>query len=254
MVSGYHLLTPLLAAALAHRVQEKLNAARFGDAAKAARDARKAKRCHDDPVVFYPGLAEIHFGGTKPQNISALNSARGGRMSLLSCQPPAWKRQNHPPKGLQSVFAARGDFNRQARPVIDRLAGELTRRADENNHDIRRARAGFIDELIDLLYMSVAVLHQQAWQGWSLDNPDLPVHQQLWLDPWRGVTDNAFAFERDKGDWQKLVADDFARWLNQRLKGAKLDVGSSERREWRTRPQFRYRMREMEAMLKEAIK
>ena len=130
----------------------------------------------------------------------------------------------------------------------------INRRAGDSNCHIRRARAGFVDALIDLLFFHAATLQQETWQGWTLNNPDLPAHQQLWLDPWRGVSDNAFALEREKGDWQKLVADDFARWLNQRLRAAKLEVGSTERREWRSRPQFRYRMREMEAILLEVMK
>ncbi|ELW9441764.1 type I-F CRISPR-associated protein Csy1 [Pluralibacter gergoviae] len=251
---GYHLLNPLFATSLAHAVQNRIIDARFGDAAKAAREARKASRWHDAPVVFYPGLAEMHFGGTKPQNISALNSARGGRMSLLSCRPPAWERQNSPPKDLRSIFAARGAFNRQARPVIGQLTGILNKHADDNNRHIRQSREGFIDELIDLLFVHVATLQQEAWKGWTLNNPDLPAHQQLWLDPWRGQSDAAFRAGREQGDWQKLVADDFARWLNQRLRAAKLEVGSVERREWRTRPQFRYRMREMEVILQEVLK
>lgn len=251
---GYHLLNPLFATSLAHAVQSRIVEARFGDAAKEAREAWKAKRQHDAPVVFYPGLAEMHFGGTKPQNISALNSARGGRMSLLSCRPPEWERQNSPPKGLRSIFAARGDFNRHARPVIGRVNALLDKSARYNVGQIRRARESYIDQLIDLLFAHVATLQQESWKGWTLNNPDLPAHQQLWLDPWRGQSDAAFRAGREQGDWQKLVADDFARWLNQRLRVAKLEVGNVERREWRTRPQFRYRMREMEAILQEVLK
>ncbi|MDS8079248.1 type I-F CRISPR-associated protein Csy1, partial [Streptococcus pneumoniae] len=83
------------------------------------------------------------------------------------------------------------------------------------------------------------------------NNTDLPLHQQLWLDPWRGQTDETFRLERDKDDWQISVADDFARWLNYRLNKARLDVGLVERREWRTQSLFRQRMREMEAILRE---
>ncbi|WP_297198895.1 type I-F CRISPR-associated protein Csy1 [uncultured Pluralibacter sp.] len=248
---GYHLLNPLFATSLAHAVQANILDARFGEAAKEARTARREKRQHPEPVVFYPNLAEMHFGGTKPQNISALNSARGGRMSLLPAAPPVWTPQHAAPRNLRSVFAARGDFSRQARPVLMRLTHRLNK---PGGKDTRQARDGYIDELIDMLFVHAAAFQQEAWQGWSADNPELPRHQQLWLDPWRGESDAAFRAERESGDWQAQVAEDFARWLNQSLKKAQLDVGSVERREWRTRPLFRGRMREMDAILQEVMR
>jgi CRISPR-associated protein Csy1 len=48
-------------------------------------------------------------------------------------------------------------------------------------------------------------LQRDTWQNWTLDCPELKSHQQLWLDPWRTKTDEAFRLERDKDDWQ-------ARW------------------------------------------
>lgn len=68
---------------------EKLTAGRFSEESKAIRDARKAGKWHSQPDIRFPNLAEMHFGGTKPQNISLLNSVRGGRVWLLPSMPPA---------------------------------------------------------------------------------------------------------------------------------------------------------------------
>lgn len=250
----YHLLSPLFATSLAHAVQGKIVAARFGDEAKAIRIARREKRGHPEPAVYYPNLAEMHFGGTKPQNISALNSARGGRLSLLSSQPPIWETQRVAPEKMRSIFAARGKFNRQARPILQLLVSLLSKSANYNNFHIRQAQKGYVDELIDMLFIEASTYQQEAWKNWTLNNLDLPEHQQLWLDPWRGKDDAAFHTARIKGDWQKAVADDFGRWLNQHLSKARLEIGDVERREWRTRPQFRQRMREMEAIVQEAMR
>jgi CRISPR-associated protein Csy1 len=191
----------------------------------------------------------MHFGGTKPQNISALNSARGGRIWLLPSQPPKWRIL----KRACAIFALHGDFNRAATGIVSRMVFLLKEKADRNNRHIRRARAGYVDELIDLLFMHAATFQQEKWQGWTQASPDLPLHQQLWLDPWRSQTDEVFRLQREKGDWQ-AVADDFARWLNYRLNKARLDVGIVERREWRTQRLFSKRMREMEAIVREALK
>lgn len=50
------------------------------------------------------------------------------------------------------------------------------------------------------------------------------------------------------------MAEDFARWLNYRLKKASSDVGAIEQKEWRSQSLFAQRMREMEAVLQEALK
>lgn len=251
---GYHLLSPLFATSLAQAMHEKMVAARFGEEAKAVREAHRAGKWHEQPDVRYTNLAEMHFGGTKPQNISALNSSRGGRVWLLASQPPKWRTLESAPKNMANLFALRGVFNRAASGIVSQMVFLLKENADKNNRHIRGARARYVDELIDLLFMHASTFQQEEWQGWSDNSPDLPLHQQLWLDPWRGEIDETFRLEREKGDWQLHVADDFARWLNQRLNKARLDVGIVERREWRTQSLFRKRMREMEAIVQEALK
>ena len=251
---GYHLLSPLFATSLAQAMHEKMVAARFGEEAKAVRNAHRAGKWHEQPDVRYPNLAEMHFGGTKPQNISALNSSRGGRIWLLPSQPPKWRILDRAPQNMSNLFALRGVFNRAASGIVSQMVFLLKENADKNNRHIRGARARYVDELIDLLFMHASTFQQEEWQGWSDNSPELPLHQQLWLDPWRGETDETFRLEREKDDWQLHVADDFARWLNQRLNKARLDVGIVERREWRTQSLFRKRMHEMEAIVQEALK
>ncbi|MEO3989254.1 type I-F CRISPR-associated protein Csy1 [Pseudocitrobacter cyperus] len=250
----YHLLCPLFATSLAQAMHEKMVAARFGEEAKAIRDAHRAGMWHAKPDIRYPGLAEMHFGGTKPQNISALNSARGGRVWLLPSKPPAWVNLQRAPQNMRNLFSPREAFNRAASGIIARMTFLLKVSVDRNNVHIRKARAKYVDELIDLLFMQASAFQQEKWQGWTQNCPELPLHQQLWLDPGRGKTEESFWRERDKDDWQVAVADDFARWLNYRLKKASLEVGAVEWREWRTQPLFRRRMREMEAIVQEALK
>ena len=58
--------------------------------------------------------------------------------------------------------------------------------------------------------------------------------EQLWLDPHRAELDEVFAAELDKNDWQEVIADQFARWFNSRLKHEKLTMGDAEYAEWKT--------------------
>ncbi len=73
--SEYHLLAPLYASSLSHALYGQVEEARFGENAKAARECRK-KEDSKTVIVNYPDLAIQKFGGTKPQNVSRLNSLR----------------------------------------------------------------------------------------------------------------------------------------------------------------------------------
>ena len=88
--SQYHLLSPLFSSSLAHALNQRITAARFSDESRAARAAMNAHRWHAETLVAYPATAVMNVGGTKPQNISYLNSVRGGKVWLLPCASPGW--------------------------------------------------------------------------------------------------------------------------------------------------------------------
>lgn len=250
----YHLLSPLFATSLAHAVHQKMVALRFGDEVKAIRKARREKTWHPTPLTLFPDSAEMHFGGTKPQNISYLNSARGGRIWLLSCQPPQWKRAEKPPINLRSIFASGGEFDRRASSTLKLLVSLLTKSGEYNNFRIRDARDDYINMIIDLLFEIASELQRETSQGWTLSCPQLKPSHQLWLDPWRTKTDEAFRLEREKDDWQDAIAEDFALWLNARLRRSMPEVGAAEKRDWETRERFRSNLRNMEKIIREALK
>lgn len=95
--ASYHLLAPLYASSLAHRVYQTVQDDRFSEEAKTARDAKKAGTFSERPVREYPQLAVQQLGGTKPQNISQLNSERRGNNFLLASLPPTWRTEELKP-------------------------------------------------------------------------------------------------------------------------------------------------------------
>ncbi|MRS92365.1 type I-F CRISPR-associated protein Csy1 [Enterobacteriaceae bacterium RIT714] len=247
---GYHLLNPLFSSSLAQAMHQRMVALRFSEESKAAWQARRDKKWHPQPLVVFPNTAVMNFGGTKPQNISALNSSRGGRVWLLSSAAPQWEVQDKPPLGSKTIFG-QGPFERHTRQIRRRLTDLLIKTGDYNNVVIRRQRDSYMDEIIDILFNVAADIQRRDWAGWTQNEKcQLKTHQKLWLDPWRAETDASFLNERDKDEWQEAVADDFALWLNSYLRRAELKVGQTERREWQTKPLFRRRLREMEQAIR----
>lgn len=247
---GYHLLNPLFSSSLAQAIHQRMVALRFSEESKAVWLARRDKKWHSEPQVIFPNTATMKFGGSNQQNISGLNKERLGRVWLLSSSAPQWEIQDKAPVGIKTIFG-QGPFERNTRQIRRRLTDLLIRTGDYNNVAIRRQRDSYMDEIIDILFNVAADIQRSDWAGWTQSEKcQLKAHQKLWLDPWRAKTDESFFNERDKDEWQELVADDFALWLNSHLRRAELKVGQTERREWQTKPLFRRRLREMEQAIR----
>lgn len=219
----FHLLAPLYPTSLAHRVYQQLQADRFSDEAKAARAARKAGEHHSRPVREYSNLAIQKLGGTKPQNISQLNSERRGENALLASLPPLWKSSEFKPilqsTSLFVTFGQRRAVWQQAREL--RLF--LVANPAPTVHT-RRQRAEWVDSLIDELIQFTAGMHTLP-AGWTQAHDcQLPLAHRQWLDP-----DGSEAATDGPGE---QVADDFANWLNNQLRPP-LPVGDPEFLAWR---------------------
>lgn len=228
----YHLLQPMFSSSLAHAVHADIQSARFGEENAEARKAFRENRPSETPYRDYRGLAYRKLGGTKPQNISQLNSERGGINYLLpSLPPPAWK-----PRGMRLLKSpsAFGELVRfgNVRQMLDELAAFLAG-DPQPTMETRQRRQAMEQALGQELALFGAAVRAQLEPGWTRDpQSGLPRHQQLWLDPDRTLLevrddpehpewqadDEAFNREYALGEWPDQVAADFGRWLNQQLR------------------------------------
>lgn len=230
---SYHLIAPLFGSALAHNVWQTLQEHRFGDSAKAARQARKEGADSDTPVHEYPHLAVRKMGGTKPQNISQLNSERGGNNLLLASLPPLWQTREQVPLSNRRLMARFG-YRPEVKQTLQRLRKFLESRPPANL-DTRQRRDAMVFDLLDEWLQLSATLRTVA-PGWS-QRPEcqLSAAQKHWLDP-EGVAQTAFdAATRlpDAYDTMDALAEDLARWLNAQLRDP-LPLGDPEFAHWRT--------------------
>ncbi|MBC7621417.1 MAG: type I-F CRISPR-associated protein Csy1 [Candidatus Saccharibacteria bacterium] len=229
--ASYHLLSPLYASSLAHRVFEALQDDRFGETAKAAREARKVNAFNDRPVREYPQLAIQQLGGTKPQNISQLNSERRGNNSLLASLPPVWRSVDLKPlPRTESLFPS---FSRlpEVRASLKALLTFL-KTDPKRNLETRNTRAAMVDELTDAFLQFAAEL-KTLEPGWS-QTPQchLGDAECRWLDP-EGVAKTDAELERPAPtDIAERISAAFANWLNGKLRDP-LPMGDPEFLAWR---------------------
>ncbi|MEQ6437247.1 type I-F CRISPR-associated protein Csy1 [Comamonas sp. w2-DMI] len=231
----YELLAPLYATSLAHAVYGEIQEHRFGEANKAARLARRGRKPHDGVFHDYPDLAAQKMGGTKPQNISQLNSERGGVNYLLSSLPPAWT-----PSAVRMPVHAESVFDRMfiARPEVRctvRALRKFLAEATQSNKPTRDTRKAYTDALLDELVAFANELQQLVQPGWSKDDERfeaLSYMEKLWLDPLRSELPEEVQFASDwmYMDWPAEIGKRFSTWLNRALGE---QFGDVEAREWR---------------------
>lgn len=232
----YHLLAPLFPTSLVNGVWNTIREDRFSETAKAAREARRTGIPHPQGYREYPDLAVQKFGGTKPQNISQLNSERYGENYLLPALPPSWhSRSIRPPLRMASVFDRLFGNRREVQQLTEALREFLIRvESADSNLRIRNKRAELVNGIRDELFQFAAELHELK-PGWSQD-PEcrLNLDEQCWLDPGRAERDDAFADRYRRGDWREEICRRFGNWLNGRLTTPQTPLGDAEARHWQT--------------------
>ncbi len=221
--NGYHLLAPLFPTSLVHQVWTDIREDRFSEEAKAARDARRNNQPHPHGYCEYPNIVVQKFGGTKPQNISQLNSERYGENYLLPSLPPKWKSQGvKPPLHVDSVFDDWFGRRTRVKGLVKALRGFLLSvEAVYSNVHIRTKRAELVGYIVDEILLFADELRDLD-DVWTLrESCKLNIHEQCWFNPMRAESDEAFSKVYQQGDWKEAVCKRFASWLTARLRDSK---------------------------------
>ena len=233
--TSYHLLEPLYASALAQRVYEQVQAERFGETAKEAREAKKQVVFHAHPVRFYPDMAIQKIGGSNAQNISQLNSQRRSNNYLLASVPPQWVSQ--PLKPLLNTDSMFGRYGRRAEVKTElRVLLKLLKTDPPPTLPTRNRRAQHVNALLlELLQFTTEL--RELEPGWVAQSEcKLKAQHAFWLDP-DGAAQQAHAQNQaPPTDVLNVVSEDFALWFNHQLQSTpagSLPVGDPEYSVWR---------------------
>ena len=196
----YQLLSLLTSSLIVSELNERVNELR--GKARAARDKNNEEYGKDYDEVRE--LTVIGFGGTKPQNISVLNSRNRGKAYLLdSCPPSVPKRKVSKP---WKDFFANLLWSVKFTEDFHRLHSLFE--CYRNNRSVRDKINQIVKAIADHVMVSVRNLRAEG-PGWSTEERymQLPLAQKIWLD------DIHVEARKENGDWQDEISLSFARWI-----------------------------------------
>jgi len=240
--SNFCLLQPVFSSALAHIIHAEIQETRFGEQNTEARNAFYKKQPYDGAYKDYKGLAVRKLGGTKPQNVSQLNSERGGVNYLFASLPPTWQSQYKPPVLNRTTVLSAFFKTKEAFVALQKLA-QFLKSDPAPNVETRQKRTHLEQEIAFALVEFAALIKSSLPAGWSRAPAcELALCEKLWLDPERStLPENDEFLEDDRlfkeayvlGDWPDEVAQRFANELNALLRKAGLvTVGNTEYEHW----------------------
>jgi len=229
---NYHLLSPIHSSSIIHSLYKKVQYVKFSEEQKQARADKRNNKYNLEPCISIPNVAIQQFGGTKPQNISKLNSQRGGKAYLLPSLPPVWNNQLQLPVHGENAFWRLVD--RSTYYSLKKLRNFLVNNKNRPSIiSMRNYREQLIDEIIDQFILTASHIQADSRElGWSKQS-DIPHSEQLWLDPKRCSIDDDFKAERLRDNWKQDISKRFARWLNTQLGfNNSLELSDPEYDEW----------------------
>lgn len=195
----YHLLSVMPSSSLALEKYQRIRAIN----GHKIDCCNKKSENYGKPCEEVTGLTMIGFGGSKPLNISALNSRCGGKTYLLSSLPPSLPaRKIRLPK---SDFFRESIWYKQQSSALYRLHAYM--KQDRNTIEIRQAIHDLVDEMISAVLFAAYQIRAEKI-GWNEEEAysQLPTAQKIWLD-------DAYAEERKETSWADDISSSFARWV-----------------------------------------
>ncbi len=213
----YHLLTILPASSLLETLNGRNRRMRnyrfecFNDKSE----------CYGNDYDEIPDRTTIGFGGTKPQNISTLNSEAGGKADLLFSMPPILKDKKI--RLPRYNFLEETISYRDVVPLFKKLHSLFL--SERNNVSVRKQIENTVNELVDVVLRFCDLLREEP-TGWSDEEKftNLSKMQKIWLD-------EAYRDERDEA-WAEETGIYFGDWFIQKyrkiMKEERVPLGEEE--------------------------
>lgn len=208
---SYHLLSLLTPSGLITKLKQNIDALRFSEAKKLAKERRKKNEIDDVGYADIYDLTVTAYGGTQPQNVSVLNSQNAGRAYLLSSCPPVFEKikVKLPTKDFFTQCLYWKKFNHEFVILQKCVRSDLkeTEQVVNNRHTRKKIRQTIQQIIYEILFIAFCIRRNQS--GWS--NKEyyqyLPLDQRIWLD------EVNWEQREHKEEWRDEISRRIAKWI-----------------------------------------
>lgn len=220
---GYHQLSILTNSGMVYQLKKRLDTLRFGEEVKALKQKREKNEFSDVGYGEIYNLTTIGYGGTKPQNISVLNSQNGGKAQLLYSMPPEIKKR-------EVRFPKRDFFVESLNPWHFRYIFEdlhnIYKVVDYSNEKMRSARKYHYEQLVQKVIEQMWAVRLEEDEQYREETSKLKSHQAVWL-----LSANKSRREEEDA-WLDEVVDEIKLWIfnsyKKVFKSKAIDINGTE--------------------------
>lgn len=172
----YHQLSILTPSGIVFDLRKRLDRLRFGDEIKARRENYKSNRQGESYKEIYD-LTTIGYGGTKPQNISVLNNANGGKAHLFMSMPPTFvnRQITFPTKD----FFTQSIYYKKSQKTFLKLHNFYLQ--NKNNIEARTQRDSLYQDILDDVIEIMWGIRGVAQGQFMASHSSLSSAQRIWL-------------------------------------------------------------------------
>jgi len=206
----YHQLSILSNSGIIFHLKERINTMRFSDETKELRKKRKEGEYSDKGFSEIYDLTTIGYGGTKPQNISVLNSQNGGKAHLLRSMPPVLKRRD--------VYFPKNDFFKDSirKRELSKIFSSLYYMSKINYERFkwREKTVEKFHDLMEIIIEKMWAVRLVSQEQYYEKNSKLKSHQKIWLshlDEKKRESEDAWLdkLEKELSSWIVRSYEDF---------------------------------------------
>lgn len=177
----YHQLSVLSNSGMIFELRTRIDALRFSDSVKQGRELRRNNVHSEAGYSEIYDITTIGYGGTKPQNISVLNSQYGGKAHLLLSVPPFIEK--HDTKFPSKNFFKQSLRYYDCKEAMERLDNvfRIERDGQIPLDKIRKGRDRCLSDILDVILQKMMVLRSVSVQQFRPESSALPEWQKVWL-------------------------------------------------------------------------
>lgn len=174
---GYHQLSILSASGAMFELRKRIDTIRFSEETKVARACEKNNEIYEGGYKQLINMTTIGYGGTKPQNISVLNNQNGGKVHLLSSEPPKLTKRDI--RFPTVDFFSQSLSYYQCRELFYALHELFLNH--KNDWNIRHERDEYYQAIIDRIIERMWLVRSVSKAQYNPDNTHLNKSQKIWL-------------------------------------------------------------------------